>query len=174
MKHCALKEFYVGGKGEDGYLQALFVFASNYDYRNSKYYTQENAPLFDRVMTEALRLVTNRLSCEGKLFAASGLEDSRLTRDAYSGALCSYRVKRKLEISYCSFSRSHELRFLITDILKYTENKLRVYLGVRSRLSIYALPTRIREMLDECTSVLLPKRSQTSFSPVYSKVPFCF
>jgi hypothetical protein len=159
MQHCALKEFFVEGESEEGYLRALFAFCSNHDYKKSKYCTEANRPLFDRVMTEVLRRVTDRLSAEGKLFSNSGLEDSRMTRDAYSGALCSHRVKRKMEVSYCSFSRSHELRFLITDILKYTENKLRAYLGVRSRLSIYALPTHVREMVDECVAEQLPRRS---------------
>ena len=161
MQRCGLKEFYVGGDSEDGYLQALLVFCSNYDYKKSKFCTPENRPLFDRTMREVLRAVTRKLSEDGKLFSASGMEDSRLTRDAYSGALCSYRMKRKLEISYCSFSRSHELRFLITDILKYTENKIRGYLGVRSKLTVYALPIPIRELIDERALELLPKRVTT-------------
>jgi len=158
MQRCALKEFYVAGDSEDGYLQALLTFCSNYDYNKSKFCTEENRPLFDRVMKTVLRRVTDRLSREGKLFSSADMEDSRLTRDAYSGALCTWRVKRKLEIYYCSFSRSHELRFLITDILKYTENKLRAYLGVRSKLTIYALPTPIRTVIDECVTELLPAR----------------
>lgn len=161
MQRCALKEFYVSGKNEEGYLQALLAFCSNYDYKKSKFCTEENRPLFDRVMKTVLRRVTDRFSAEGKLFSSADMEDSRLTRDAYSGALCSYRIKRKLEVHYCSFSRSHELRFLITDILKYTENKLRTHLGVRSKLTIYALPTTIREMIDACVSELLPARRLT-------------
>ncbi len=158
MQRCGLKEFYVGGDSEDGYLQALLVFCSNYDYKKSKFCTSENRALFNNTVREVLRAVIRKLSEDGKLFSASGMEDSRLTRDAYSGALCSYRMKRKLEVSYCSFSRSHELRFLITDILKYTENKIRGYLGVRSKLTVYALPIPIRELIDERTTELLPKR----------------
>ena len=158
MQRCGLKEFYVGGNSEDGYLQALLTFCSNYDYQKSKFCTEENLPLFRRLMLTSLRAVTTHLSEDGKLFSASGMEDSKLTRDAYSGALCSYRIKRKLEVAYCSFSRSHELRFLITDVLKYTENKIRGALGVRSKLTVYALPVNIRELIDGCVGPLLPKR----------------
>ena len=158
MERCGLKEFYVGGDSEEGYLQALMTFCCNYDYKKSKFCTEEHQDLFERSMKEVLRVTVRKLSEDGKLFSASGMEDSRLTRDAYSGALCSYRMKRKLEVSYCSFSRSHELRFLITDILKYTENKIRGYMGVRSRLSIYALPTSVRELIDCCMETLLPKK----------------
>ncbi len=160
MAHSGLKEFYVGGERGDGYVQALIVFCCNYDYRKSKFRTEETAKLFDRAVLLAVHAVTEHLSREGKLFSRSGMDDIRLMRDAYSGALCSYRIKRKLEISYCSFSRSHELRFLITDVVKYTENRLRAHLGVRARLSVYALPIPLRELIDAVTASLLPQKQQ--------------
>lgn len=157
MRHCTLKEFYVAG-GTEGTLQALFDFCSNYDYRKSKFYTPENQPLFDRVIPNVLKRVTASMSQDGKPFSDSGMEDSRMTRLSFSGALCSAASKRRLEISYCSFSRSHELRFLITDIVKYTENKIRSRLGIRSRMTVYSLPDSVRAMVDaECLSLLPPK-----------------
>lgn len=158
MNGCRLREFYVCGTTEKGELRALLAFCSNYDYRKSKFCTEETSALFEETVFIVLRAVTERLSREGKLFSDTGMEDCTVTRDAYSGALCSYRMKRKIEVSYCSFSRSHELRFLITDVIKYTENKLRAHLGVRSRLSIYALPVSIREQIDALTAHLMPSR----------------
>lgn len=166
MAHCALKEFYVSG-GPDGYLQALLCFASNYDYRKSKFCTAENLPLFDRVVPAVLACVMEKLSGEGKLFSELRMDDSRLQRFAYSGALCASVNQRKLEVSYCSFSRSHELRFLVTDIVKYTENRLRAHLGIRSRMTVYALPTEVREVIDaECTRLLPPKEIVRKPKPV--------
>ena len=169
MRHCALKEFYVAG-GEDGYLQALLCFASNYDYHKSKFCTRETLPQFDRVIPAVLSAVMTRLSRDGKLFADLRMDDSRLGRFAYNGALCASENRRKLDISYCSFSRSHELRFLVTDIIKYTENRLRAVLGVRSRMTVYALPSEVREAIDtECTALLPkkepPRRSQKAEEP---------
>jgi hypothetical protein len=91
-----------------------------------------------------------------KLFSALHMDDSGLTRDAYNGALCASHIKRRIEVQFCSFSRSHELRYLVTDAVKHTENKLRAHFGIRSRLTIYALPTAIRDLLDNCTKDLLP------------------
>lgn len=159
MSHCRLKEFYVPTGGEDGYLQALMAFCSNYDYRKSKFYNEQNRTLFDSAVLGGLSLVVEHLSREGKLFSAAGMEDSRLTRDAYTGALCSYHIKRRIEVEFCSFSRSHELRFFITDVLKYIENRLRATLGVRSRLSIYALPTSTRQLLDAYLDKTLPAKA---------------
>ncbi len=159
MSHCTLKEFYLPGGGDDGYLNALLAFCSNYDYRKSKFYTGENIPLFDRTVMGALRETVRLTGGEGgRLFASSGMDDSRLVRDAYTGALCSYRIKRKIEVEYCSFSRTHELRYLITDVVKYSENRLRAALGIRSRLSLYALPIPLREGLDAYLSQTLPVR----------------
>ena len=171
MTHCTLKEFYVSGAGEDGYLHALLAFCSNYDYRKSKFYTEENQALFDSLMKTVLREVTARMSADGKLFSSSDMQDSRLTRDAYSGALCSYRMKRRIEISYCSFSRSHELRFLITDVLKHVENLLRAYLGIRSRLTIYALPNNVRDIINQVAAELLPSRRPVKKQQPVQEIP---
>ncbi len=161
MSHCNLKEFYVPSGGEDGYLRALLAFCSNYDHHKSKFCTEERVEVFDRVVTEALRAVTRHLSRDGQLFSVAGMDDSKMVRDAYTGALCSYRAKRRIEVEFCSFSRSHELRYFITDVVKYTENKLRAAWGIRSRLSVYALSAPIRELLDATVERLMPKRVQT-------------
>lgn len=174
MAHCTLKEFYVSG-GPDGYLQALLCFASNYDYRKSKFCTSENLPLFDRIVPAVLAQVMEKLSGEGKLFSGLRMDDSRLQRFAYSGALCASVNQRKLEVSYCSFSRSHELRFLVTDIVKYTENRLRAYLGIRSRMTVYALPTEVRDAIDAACLQLLPpkeavRKPKPTETPEYEKL----
>ena len=158
MSHSTLKEFFIPSQGDDGYLSALLAFCCNYDYRKSKFYVGEHVALFDKAILSALREVVAHTSKNGHLFVSAKLDDSRLKRDAYMGALCSYRIKKKIEVEYCSFSRSHELRYFLTDVIKYTENKIRGALGIRSRLSIYALPTAIRELLDQHLDAILPQK----------------
>lgn len=169
MAHCTLKEFYVSG-GSDAYLQALLCFASNYDYRKSKFCTPENLPLYDRIVPAVLARVMDTFSGEGKLFSGVRMDDSRILRFSFNGALCTSAGRRKIEIRYCSFSRSHELRFLVTDIVKYTENKLRAHLGIRSRMTVYALPTEVREVIDAECGRLLPKK-ETVRKPKPAVVP---
>ena len=162
MERCRLREFYVTCGGEEGYARALLAFCSNYDYHKSKFCTKENKPLFDRAVLGVLCYVTEQTGEEGKLFSKAGLEDSKMLRDAYTGALCSYRNKRKIEVEYCSFSRSHELRFLVTDLVKYTENRLRGALGIRSRLTVYALPKAVKDLADHVLRSLLPAVEATT------------
>ncbi|MBR3893972.1 MAG: TerB N-terminal domain-containing protein [Clostridia bacterium] len=162
MSHCTLKEFYVPAGDADVTVRALLTFCSNYDHRKSKFCTPERQKTYDRAVACALRAVASHTSEAGKPFLMVGMDDSRLVRDAYAGALCSYRIKRRIEVEFCSFSRSHELRYLITDVVKYTENRLRAHFGVRSRLSIYALPTEIRALLDRVLDELLPAKEAAS------------
>ena len=160
MSHCTLKEFYVPTDGEDVYARALLTFCSNYNYRKSKFCTPERAALIDRVICGALERVVQKTRDGDRLFLHAGMDDSRLVRDAYSGALCSYRIKRRIEVEFCSVSRSHELRYLVTDVVKYAENRLRYYHGVRSRLTIYGLPTNVRKILEVYLNEQLPAQSR--------------
>ncbi len=162
MTHCTLKEFYFFSDASSGYAGALLAFCNNYDYKKSKFYADENKPIFDRVMPSAINLVIDSFSRDGKLFVQSRMDDSRVTRNAYTGALCAYSIKRNIEVEYCSFSRSNELRYFITDVVKYTENALRTRLSIRSRLSVYSIPPRIREMIDRHLQEILPEMPRST------------
>ena len=39
--------------------------------------------------------------------------------------------------------------FLVGDIVKYAENKIRAYLGIKSRLTVYSISTQLKESLDD-------------------------
>ena len=159
-----MKEFYlsaaVGGKGTDAPdlagARILLRHCCQYDYRKSKFAGGENAALFDRIIPGAVAAVLPLLLRRDGKPPLITMQDSTVTRDAYTGALCAYRNKRRLVVSYTSFSRSHELRFLIGDMVKHTENRLRRYIGVRSRLSVMTLPVCVREALDAYLDPLLP------------------
>jgi hypothetical protein len=84
---------------------------------------------------------------------------STVTRDTFAGAICSWRLRKRIEVDYTSFSRTHELRYLISDVLKYAENALRASRGIKSRLSIYAVDSELRERLDEYLTKVLPPRA---------------
>ena len=146
-----LREFYVyyDESDSDGYARSLIRFCSAYDYKKSKFAKGEGEAMFDRHVPAALSYVLKKCSEPGHILSAANLEDNKIARDSYSGALCASAVKRKIEVSFFSFSRSHELRFLVADIIKYSENKIRAAMGVKSRLSVFSLPDAVRMALDE-------------------------
>lgn len=162
--NSTLKEFYIYyGQGEGislGYAHALIRFCSGYDYKKSKFAAGENLALYDEHLAGALARAIESCSDDGHLLSAASLTENRITRDAYSGALCASEMKRRLEISFYSFSRSHELRFLVADILKYAENRLRSYLGIKSKLGVFGLQKPLAAAVDAYFDEKLPPRRQ--------------
>ncbi len=158
----AFREFYACPTGDDVSHDAdiYMMFCSNYDYRKSKVYLGDSAraQMMKQHIPRAFSAVLRVLEQEGLAFAVTNMQKATFSRDSFVGALCSARMKRRIEVDYCSFTRSHELRFLITDILKYAENKLRAYFGVKSKLSIYGLPDHIKTVLDAYFAEALPSR----------------
>ena len=137
----------------------LMRHCCQYDYRKSKFASGEHKALFDSTSPAAVaHVLPLLLGADGRKPAIT-LLDSTLTRDAYVGALCSHRNKRKIEVAYTSFSRSHELRFLIGDMVKHVENRLRSWIGVRSRLSVMSLPIPLRDALDAYLAPMEPPKS---------------
>jgi len=78
-----------------------------------------------------------------------GASRLRVLRTSYTGALCSPSIKKKIDVEYSSYGHSYELKYMVSDILKYSENKLRKLWGIKSRLGIYALPNEIKGYVEE-------------------------
>lgn len=156
-----LKEFYAYPSGADETSDAAvyLAFCCNYDFHKSRTYRANavNAELFDTHIPRAITAVLRALEQAQTPFSATDMQKTTVNRDAFVGALCSYRIKRRLEVEYCSFTRSHSLRYLMSDIVKYTENRLRGVLGVKSRLTVFALPDVVRTVLDEYLNANVPR-----------------
>lgn len=155
VRSCSLKEFYVGlDSGSDSpYASALFAYASVYDYRNSKFITEENRALFDKHIKGAFIYAFTKAEREHQtIFAPVGQKSMiplKSIRDAYNGALCAYNVKRRIEVAYLSCSRSAELRYAVTDTIKFAENQVRAMLGIRSRFHTPNLALPLKNAIEE-------------------------
>lgn len=178
------KEFYAGCvKGSDSpFAEALFNFNSGYDWRRSKYITKENRHLFEEHIRGAFMYACKKLeSAPGgseTMIAKTDLLSSALRsygarlkviRDAYSGALCSYEVKRRVEVYYSCCTRSPELRFIVTDMVKYAENNIRALIGVKSRFKTPNLPQPARVLISEYFAPLRAKPGKQSDPPEYER-----
>lgn len=153
---CWLKEFFVrDGEGE-GFLNALLLFSNHYDYQKSRYCTPEREKIYDQAVRVALRCAIEATGKDGTYFSETGYSLCQKERIAFSEILSSARLKKKILVEYHSFSRYHELRYLITDTVKYAENQLRSYLGIRSRLSVYSVPENVKKRIDAAFAELLP------------------
>ena len=156
-----LKEFFVSpGEGDDAMTTAVLLFCNNYDYTKSKFCTEQTIADYHRVLRGAVRETLAYLRERDGEFLVGTSGVSTVKRDAFVGSVCSYRERRRIEVDYTSFSRTHELRYLMSDVLKYAENALRARRGIKSRLSIYAVDTALRERLDAYLESALPPRPQ--------------
>lgn len=161
-EQSSFKEFYASPTGDDTTqdAQLYLLFCTNYDYHKSKLYLAgpDRANAMDTHIPTALSTVLQALEQQGQTLAGTKMQKARLSRDSFVGALCSGDMKRRIEVDHCSFQRSHDLRFLITDIIKYAENKLRTGFGVKSKLSVYALPDKLKAVLDDYFAKVMPSR----------------
>ncbi len=159
---AGLREFYADAVGDaEAFAELLLRHCSNYNFNKSKFAAGENSPLYQKHTRGVLVHIISKCNDPAHPFELAGLtlQDSRTQRDSFTGALCNPKVKKRIEIEFCSFSHSHELRFIVTDILKYAENRIRAHIGVKSRLSVNALPAEIKRLADEYFNRELPIRS---------------
>ncbi len=143
------KEFYLSDIAEaDGEsIGSMIAFLSDYDWRKGKFIEEADTELYKKHMYTAMRSLLLRLDSRGELYDASG-KAQVLTRNAFPNSLCTHSVKCRLEIEYISLAGADELRGAVTAAVRYTENKIRAMMGVKSRLSVKDLPDRYKEVID--------------------------
>lgn len=136
--------------------KSLIAFSSNYDWQKSKYISDGSDELKSEFRTHiegALRCVSES---GDKRFNSDSLRTVRGSRDAFCGSLCAHSIKRRIDIEYISYSRSLELRSLVTAIVKYSENKLRAHFGIKSRLKVEGLDGKTKSAIDDYFASVYP------------------
>ena len=167
------KEFYLSditGAESDG-TEAMLVYLSDYDWHSTRYAAGENEQIFRNHMLGAMRLVINELC--GGVSPVSTTEKGLLKRDAFPHSLCTHAVKCKLEIEYIPLSKDESLRKTVTAAVRYTENKLRALLGVKSRLGIKDMSDAARRIIDRYFDNIFEierRRRERECAPEYEKL----
>lgn len=176
---ASFKEFFLAGtreENEEGTVvlaKALVRFASSYNWRTSRFLTPENKPLFKKHVPGALSYLLEHASLKG---ARPVLRT--LSRDAYTASLSAHSTKIHMDIEYLSFTESIELSAVVTAAVKYTENRIRAHLGIKSRLKLSPLPNDVSMILEEYFDGVLPIPKTTSATkttrssvPVREEIP---
>lgn len=166
IRACSFCEPFCGVdvQNERATAEFLIFFCGGYSYRKSKFYA-ENQVAYDEFLPMCLARVV-------PFFELGGTSESykHISKVAFVGALCSYRIRKHIEVDYVSVCNG-ELRTLVTSILKYAENMLRAYLGIRSRLGCHELPTRIKAEIEAFFEERLSVRTgMIDVAPSYEKL----
>ncbi|MBE6718701.1 MAG: hypothetical protein E7574_05570 [Ruminococcaceae bacterium] len=158
-KECSsLKQFYIKCEEDDIYPMLLLEKSVSYRWRNSKYIDESNRALFEKHIVGGFVYAVNKLAkADGRFNGKDGRTVTRrVIRDSFSGALCAYKVKRKIEVEYVDLSKENDISFIVTDIVRYSENRIRAYLGIRARLSVQNLTEQYKNIIDEYFDACLP------------------
>lgn len=153
---AGFKEFYMTAEKHEEGAAAILAYSSNYDWRQGKYITPDNIDCFSLHIRKAFEKVYRQILSKD----SDGMEIklANTVRDAYSGALCVYDMKRCISVDYLSYSRSPRFRFVVTDIIKYCENRVRMALGIKARLKVEEITPEIRRCIDEYFDEFLPPK----------------
>ena len=122
--------------------------AAIYDYRRSKIFNEETATVFKQSIGGALRAIFKDekaaqfiTSFKNGLYNATTLEHRPLSR-----MVNIVNKNVKLEIEYYSLDTIQDI---ITNAVRYSENRLREHLGVKNKLNILYLNPAVKDAIDK-------------------------
>ncbi len=147
IMRCSLREVYYTFDPHDFLLYAKFLltYCNAYNYRKSKFYNEVNSSLYETHIPAALARL---LETKREFFLDGHCHLHRATRTAFTGALCSYRMRKKIDVEYISLADTDQLKEIITSVIKYCENKIRASLLIRSRLGTGNIEPQLAAILD--------------------------
>ena len=156
-----LKEFYLSGAetlGKDG-VATLIAYLSDYDWRSAKFAIGEKSGVYATHLLGGMTAFFEKLFADGLIFSDSA-ENLTLVRSAFRGALTTSSSKYRIEVEYKPLLENVEVRKNVTSAVKYTENKLRALLGVKSRLSVKEFSDGYKAAIDKYFESLFEKVNQ--------------
>ena len=168
------KEFYLSDAetlGAEG-AASVIAYLSDYDWRTGKFSGGENKEAYERHLVGAMSVLVSRLLLGGKILTEDWTP-AKMERSAFRSALTTSASKYRISVEYRPISEETELRGIVTAALKYTENKLRALMGVKSRLAVKDLPVEYRTLIDEYFGELFDKvnrERQRANRPEYEKM----
>ena len=160
MGASGFKEFYLSdaqNMGRDG-VSSILAYLSDYDWRRGKYAGGDNKEAYAKHLTGAMGILLEKLFDKGKIYKKEDdTELSVMERTAFRSALCTSEIKYRVSVEYRHISEETELRSIVTSALKYTENKLRMLLGIKSRLAVKEFSDEYKQIIDSYFAELFDK-----------------
>lgn len=160
MTYTSLPEFFIdiSDRYNPSMHERLIAGVSVYNYKKSKHYIAE-PKLFDTHMRGAVAAIFSDDKAYSSLSAFSNM--------AYGDVLSSHKPffkltgmttkQAKIKISYYPLSF---LQSTITDALRYTENKIREHLGIKSKLNVTTVNPDIKNVIDAYAEKFCPPMSR--------------
>lgn len=149
FEHIA-DEFFFGltDKNRHAYAPIAINHISVYNYKKSKFYDEDKKALFDKHIHGAIHMCfTNDASYKAITSNASGIFSTKLSdRKLFDGRMEFCAPSARILVSYFPISC---ISGAVTDAIRYSENKLRALLGIRTSLAVGELPQEITSVIDD-------------------------
>ena len=161
LRVCSVKEVFIRQKpaGTPADARVLLDFCSAYDYRESRYAEGKLLALMEEHIPAALSEVI-RSGVSGVL--VTGPVRMTVERQTFTRAICVQSLKKRLRVTYDALSHSFEMKALIGEIAKYSENRLRAAAGVKSRLTARSLPDEVKQVIDRYFDEKFPRKTRVT------------
>lgn len=130
---------------------------SLYDYRRSKCYNETTAETFKKGIDGALCAVLNNNDAFDSItsFTHGVYSGVTVERHPFTRMVNIVNKNIKIEIVYYEIAN---LKTAITDIVRYSENKVREHLGIRNRIHVLTVNPQARSAIDTFFEQNLPAR----------------
>ncbi len=138
-------------------LNAAISHISMYDYKRSRFYP-ENSSVYDEAMPRALdSIITNEISFEALTAFTNGAYGLlTVERRPFSRMVNIVNKNVYIEVAYFQISN---ITPIITDAMRYSENRLREHLGVKNKLHITAVNPALKSAIDEFFDAEFPAKA---------------
>ncbi len=142
-----LPEFFTDLSQAREHCAPVIASMSLYDYRRSKCYNESTADTFKQGIDGALASVMNNDDAFSSItsFTRGVYGSVSLERHPFNRMVNVVNKNIKIEIVYYALDN---IKSAITDIVRYSENKIREHLGIRSKINVLTVNPLARTAID--------------------------
>ncbi len=142
-----LPEFFTDLSQAREHCAPVIASMSLYDYRRSKCYNESTAEAFKKGTDGALAAVMDNDEAFSSItsFTRGVYGSVSLERHPFNRMVNIVNKSIRLEITYYSLDN---IKSAITDIVRYSENKIREHLGIRSKINVLTVNPLARAAID--------------------------
>ena len=130
---------------------ALIEKLTDYELRKSKFYNSDHGPLLEEYIPKVLDKVNEHMvksSGEGIFERFRPDKSITIRRPRFMNALYGSPMQELTVTSFLPYTTSQPLKYLLTGIVKDTENKLRKKYKVRGRLRNYTVEPAVEKVIE--------------------------
>ena len=150
-----LPEFFIDFSQTREYCAPILASTSLYDYRRSKCYNESNADIFKNAITGAINsAIINEDAFTSITSFTKGIYNGvTVDRHPFPRMVNIVNKDVKIEVIYYELSN---IKSEITDLVRYSENKVREHLGIKNKIHVLAVNPAARAAIDDFFEINFP------------------